>query len=328
MSTVVEKMEEAKRQAERPGGTTGDKLDYAENPYSPHTQDLDNRAKARLSEKMWWNDIWRKGSKANNKALRATMYAKYNVHKNVKHLVETKYVFINQGSTGGCFLASVLSMLQLVGASKELDNVLRKYKTPLASLKSGKNFERLFLKEFNLLDEGYGTYWQPLHVLQTSVPDLIDVTKDIDFIWIRYKALGRASRRIKGDYNPNIGGTNLKSTEEYNEKVLTYLRILLDNGYVFAVPFNGHFISYIGYNKDGFLALGSYGEDADKAGLHEVKETLNFADAIASCLVAKVPPPIDDVDDLTAAFKQVKVETKTEPRRSTRRRRKTKNLKF
>ena len=328
MSTVVEKMEEAKRQAERPGGTTGYKLPYAQNPYSPHTMDLDKRAKDKLEQKMWWNDIWRKGSKAKNKALRAKMYAKYNVHKNVKHLVETKYVFINQGLTGGCFLASVLSMLQLVGASKELDNVLRKYKTPLASLKLGKNFDRLFLKEFNLVNDGYNTYWTPLHYLQTHVPDLINVTKDIDFTWIRYKALGWLSRRIKGHYNPKIGGTNLKSTEEYNEKVLAYLRKLLDNGYVFAAPFNGHFISYIGYNKDGFLALGSYGEDADKGGLHEVKETLNFADAIASCLVAKVPPPIDDVDDLTAAFKQVKVETKTEPRRSTRRRRKTTNLKF
>jgi hypothetical protein len=317
MSTVVEKMKQAKLQAEKPGGTTGDKLPYAKNPYSPHTMDLDKRAKETQSRNMWWNDIWRKGSKAKNKALRAEMYEKYNVHKNVKHLVETKYVFINQGVTGGCFLASLLSMLQLVGASKELDNVLQTYKTPLASLKSGKNFERLFLKEFKLVDEGYGTYWQPLQDLQTFVPDLIDVTKDIDFIWIRYKALGRALRRIKGDYNPKIGGINLTSTEEYNKKVLAYLRKLLDNGYVFAAPFNGHFISYIGYNKDGFLALGSYGENADKAGLHEVNETLNFADAIASCLVGKVPPPIDDVDDLPAAFKKV-----TGPRQ------KTTNLKF
>ncbi len=326
MTTIVDKMDAAKRNAEKPGGTTGHKLPLANNPYSPH-EDIGNRARARLSEKMWWGDILRKGNKAKNKALRGRVYAKYNVHENVKHFVETEYVFINQGPTGGCFLASVLSMLQLVGGSNDLDKMLRNYRTPLSSLKSGKNFARLFLKEFGLEDDGYGTYWQPLHILQDQVPDLINLTTNLDFTWFRYKALGRASRRIKGDYNPAIGGTDLKSTEEYNEKVLSYLRRLLDSGHVFAVPFNGHFIPYVGYNDSGFLALGSYGESADKAGLHEVKETLNFADAIASCLIVKVNAPEDDLAD---AFKKVDIDPKPVPttrRRSTRRRKKY-SLKF
>lgn len=314
--TLVDKMEDAKRKAEQPGGTTGEGLRLAQNKYSPH-MDIGNRKREKNSQKMWWNDIWRKGNKNTNKSLRSETYAKYKVHDNVKHMVENNYVFVNQGKTGGCFLASVLSILQLGGKSQELDTVLQNHNNALNKMKSGRSFEKLFLKDFNLEDDGYGTYWQPLQVLKKDVPDLIAITTSVDFMWFRYKALGRANRKIKGSYNPAIAGTDLKSTEEYNEKILAYLRKLLDDGYVFATPFNGHFIAYIGYNDNGFLALGSYGENADKAGLHEVNETFDFADALASCIITKVPEPVEQLVE-----QMEKIEIQPVIRRGGRRRKK------
>jgi hypothetical protein len=116
--------------------------------------------------------------------------------------------------------------------------------------------------------------------------NLLSLTKSLDFEWFRYKALPGRARRGSGTYNVKFDAENI---DGYNKNVLAYLRQLLDDGYAFAAPFNGHFVAYVGYNDDGFLALGSYGEDADKAGLHEVKETILLADAINSVLYTKVP---------------------------------------
>ena len=66
----------------------------------------------------------------------------------------------------------------------------------------------------------------------------------------------------------------LRSTPKHNH--LPYLRNLIDKGQPFVAPFDGHFCTYIGYNQDGFIALGSYGNK----GLHEIKETTLFADAL------------------------------------------------
>lgn len=293
---LLKKIKEAWEEAQLPGGTTGQKFKTATNKYHPHA--VDKKGAAGRMEAMWFNDLWRGDTSAinpntnkkykkvtpeDNIALRKKMYAKYTVHSNVKHMLEDKVVFINQGEVGGCFFASILNLLQLGGKKSTVDAALKTYeKQSLAKLKREANFKNLYRKQLELYDCGYGTYYLSLKQLPQN---LLSLTKSLDFQWFRYKALpGRGSRR-KGTYNVKF---DAKDIDGYNKNILAYLRQLLDGGYAFAAPFNGHFVAYVGYNDDGFLALGSYGEDADKAGLHEVKETILLADAINSVLYTKV----------------------------------------
>ena len=136
-----------------------------------------------------------------------------------------------------------------------------------------------------MADDGYNTYLRPVQILTEIIPDFMELTNEVGFTWFRYQALGR---HLSVPFNSMIAD-GAETTEAYNEKILAYLRRLLDEGYVFATPFNGHFVAYIGYNADGFLALGSYGQHADKGGLHPIRETTFLADAIRSCIFIKVP---------------------------------------
>ena len=285
MSTVIQKIRDALKEANKKDGTTGMGLKPAKNPYFPHEYNAGDNERM---EEMWWNDLWRKGTKKKNKALRQKMYKNYNVLGNVQKIIENDVEFLNQGHVGGCFMTSVLNLLQLGGKKEALNEVLAKYgNMSLKKLRKDSNFKNMYLKNMKLNDCGYNTYKQPLESLEEKTPDLMALTTDIEFQWFRWKALARANRR-KGSYNPNIMN-NPRSTEAYNEEVLKFLRKLIDDGYVFATPFNGHFVAYIGYNDKGFLALGSYGENADKGGFHEVKEAINLADAVNSVLYTKVP---------------------------------------
>ena len=295
---LVEKIEQAWSVA-KSNGTTGIDFKLATNEYNPHEVDTSG-ANKRMTD-MWQNDVWREGTAASNKKLREEMYKTYNVFGNVKKMIEEEVVFINQGEVGGCFFASILNLLQLGGKKVTINKALTKYKKQsLAKLKREANFKNLYRTQLKLFDCGYGTYYLSLKQLPK---DLVDLTKDIEFEWFRYKALPRPAKRKTGSYNKKFDAKNI---DEYNEKVLAYLRNLMDNGYVFAAPFNGHFVAYIGYNDKGFLALGSYGESADKGGLHEVKETILLADAINSILYMKVPDMT--MEELSKQVKMITVE--------------------
>ena len=318
---LVEKIEEAWKIA-KSNNTTGKDFKLAKNKYYPHVVEKVG-ANKRMAV-MWFNDVWRKGTSKSNKNLREKMYKKYNVFGNVKNMIEKEVVFINQGEVGGCFFASILNLLQLGGKKAAVNKALKEYKKQsLAKLKQEENFKSLYTDQLKLFDCGYGTYYLSLKELPE---DLLDLTKDIEFEWFRYKALPRPARRGTGSYNKKFDAKNIN---EYNEKVLAFLRNLMDNGYVFAAPFNGHFVAYVGYNDNGFLALGSYGESADKGGLHEVKETILLADAINSVLYMKVPDMT--MEKLTEQVKMItvqpvkqngKVEQNNRARRKSTRRRK------
>ena len=320
MSTVIQKIRDALKEANTEDGTTGMGLKPAKNPYFPHEYNAGDNERM---EEMWWNDLWRKGNKKKNKALRQQMYKKYNVLGNVQKIIENdvefkendvQFEFLNQGHVGGCFMTSVLNLLQLGGKKEALNEVLDKYgKMSLKKLSNDSNFQKMYLTNMKLNDCGYNTYKQPLESLEEKTPDLMALTTDIGFQWFRWKALARATRR-KGPYNPNIL-ENPSSTEAYNEEVLKVLRKLIDDGYVFATPFNGHFVAYIGYNDKGFLALGSYGENADKGGFHEVKEAINLADAVNSVLYTKVPDMT--MEELSKQVKMITVEKVAEEAKET-----------
>jgi len=164
MTTIIEKIRHAKSEADKKDGTTGKGLPLAKNPYFPHEQaDGDNKR----MEEMWWNDIWRKGNKKSNKVLRAKMYKKYKVVDNVKDRIENDVQFLNQGHVGGCFMTSVLNLLQLGGQKDELNAVLKNYgNMSLKKLRTASNFKNMYLNKMNLQDCGYNTYLQPLESLE------------------------------------------------------------------------------------------------------------------------------------------------------------------
>ena len=286
--TLLQEIVAAKRIADRKGGTTGKGTKLVENPYFPYDIDgISMIARGRLLDEMWNNDDPGKKTVAKSKAKRAQMYDIYNVQPHVQDMIESRFKFIHQGAVGGCFFTSIINILQMGGFGNQVDSVLQDYGSSLTKLKNPKEFKKLYIKTLGLADEGYSSYLNPVQILTEIIPDFMELTNEVGFTWFRYQALGRASRRA-GPFN-SIIADGAETTEEYNEKILAYLRRLLDEGYVFATPFNGHFVVYIGYTADGFLALGSYGQHADKGGLHPIRETTFLADAVRSCLFIKVP---------------------------------------
>ena len=160
---------------------------------------------------------------------------------------------VHQGNTKGCGLAVILYLQQFDGQD-----------TP--DVQDPQDFEALYTR-MGLDPQGYNTLARLLEDVDTP---------RLRYAWFRRSALGRKTRSMP-EFNADIGPP---------ERILAFLRNLLDTGHVFAVPFNGHFCVFIGYNQDGFLALGSYGHK----GLHEIKETILFADAVTDCLYVKVHP--------------------------------------
>lgn len=284
--TLLQEIVAAKRVADRRGGTTGKGTKLVENPFFPY-EDISTVTRGRMMDEMWNNDDPGKKSVAKSKAKRAQMYDIYNVQPHVQDMIESKFVFINQGPTGGCFFTSIINILQMGGLGKQVDSVLKSYGSSLKKLTRSSEFRKLYIKTLGLADDGYNTYLRPVQILTEIIPDFMELTNEVGFTWFRYQALGRASRRT-GPFNSMIAD-GVETTEAYNENIVAYLRRLLDEGYVFSTPFNGHFVVYIGYNADGFLALGSYGQHADKGGLHPIRETTFLADAIRSCLFVTVP---------------------------------------
>lgn len=286
--TLLQEIVAAKRIADRKGGTTGKGTKLVENPYFPYDIDgISMIARGRLMDEMWNNDDSDKKTVAKSKAKRAQMYDIYNVQPHVQAMIESRFKFIHQGTVGGCFFTSIINILQMGGFGNQVDSVLQDYGSSLTKLKKPKEFKKLYLKTLGLADDGYSSYLNPVQILTEIIPDFMELTNEVGFTWFRYQALGRASRRA-GPFN-SIIADGAETTEEYNENILAYLRRLLDEGYVFATPFNGHFVVYIGYTANGFLALGSYGQHADKGGLHPIRETTFLADAVRSCLFVKVP---------------------------------------
>ncbi len=284
--TLLQEIVAAKRVADRRGGTTGKGTEDMENPYFPY-ETISTITRGRLMDDMWGNDDRGKKTVAKSKSKRAQMYDIYNVQPHVQAMIETRFKFIHQGAVGGCFFTSIINILQMGGFENQVDSVLQDYGSSLTKLKNPVQFKKLYIKTLGLADDGYNTYLQPVQILTEIIPDFMELTNEVGFTWFRYEALGRRTRSA-GPFN-SIIADDAATTEAYNEKILAYLRRLLDEGYVFATPFNGHFVVYIGYNADGFLALGSYGQHADKGGLHPVRETTFLADAVRSCIFVQVP---------------------------------------
>lgn len=169
-------------------------------------------------------------------------------------VVDTQHLrAVHQGDTNGCALAAVLYLLQFKGVE-----------TP--DVQHPDDFAALYTS-MGLDPSGYNTFARALEDMH-ALP-----LQHLHYVWIRYADKGRTTRS-KPTFNPEI------VTKHPTQDILRFLRALLDQGHPFAAPFDGHFCTFVGHNPHGFLALGSYGDK----GLHEVKETTLFADAVNAVL--------------------------------------------
>ena len=158
---------------------------------------------------------------------------------------------VDQGKTKGCGLAVVLYLRQFQGEH-----------TP--DVADPRDFETLYTR-MNLDPTGYNSTQRLMEDVDTTT---------LQYTWFQTSARKRKTRSMPR-FHPDIQGP---------EDVLKYLRRLLDTGHVFAAPFDGHFCTYVAYNDEGFLALGSYGNK----GMHEVKETIRFAAAVKDCMYVRI----------------------------------------
>jgi len=202
---------------------------------------------------------------------------KYRVNDRVKELISSpNYVFINQGNTGACSFASLSHLCQLGGIDTPWN---------MKKLSTEQGFKKVYFNELQMLDEGYNSW---ALVFGLSIDNFkLDLGLTIENNYQFFKA------EKKDIFNVLISDTSNKG--HYADSVLTFLKDKLDTGFVIATPFVSHFITLIGYNDNGLLFLGSYGEDSwlsEKGGLHELKldlfNQINYADAIRDCLFVKV----------------------------------------
>ena len=264
---------------------TGGGLDYMENLYHPYN---DGKRKGDPNTKVFSWEGYNQDPDVSHKAKRLNIYKSATVHPNSMYMIEKEISFMNQGNVGGCSLMSVLNLLQLGGYKDETDAVLKTFGSSYSALRSEKKFETLYKNKLHADNEGYNNY-RTFSEFLNEHPRLNDLSKYLGYQWVRSRALMRTDRR--GPYNSIIGGRTLTSTRQYNEKTLEYLRDMIDNGYAIGIAWQNHFVAYVGYYTDGFIALGSYGDDADQGGLHRVPETILFTDSISDFIFIKVADP-------------------------------------
>lgn len=295
---------------------TGRGLEHMENLYYPHDAGSRNDPNA----KTFIYEGFNRNRRMSHKAKRQRIYNTTRVHPNSQYMIENVITFMNQGNVGACSLMSFLNLLQLGGYKGETEAVLQTFGSSYTELKTERGVRKLYLKKLGADDTGYNTY-QKFSEFITVHPRLNELSKYLGYQWVRAEGIGKADRR--GPYNSIIGGRSLTSTLEYNRKTLEYLRNMIDNGYAFGIAWQDHFVAYVGYYDEGFIGLGSYGESADKGGLHKIPETILFTDSIYDFIFIKVADPINALvrPFTTVSIKNSKKskETKKPTRRSTRR---------
>lgn len=265
---------------------TGKGLEHMENLYYPHDA---NARKDDPNAKTFVYEGFNRNRRMSHKAKRQRIYNTTTVHPNSQYMIENEVTIMNQGNVGACSLMSFLNLLQLGGYKGETEAVLQTFDSSYTELKKERGVDKLYLKKLGADDTGYNTY-NKFSEFITVHPRLNELSKYLGYQWVRSEGIGRADRR--GPYNSIIGGRSLTSTLEYNQKTIEYLRNMIDNGYAFGIAWQDHFVAYVGYYDEGFIGLGSYGESADKGGLHKIPETILFTDSIYDFIFIKVADPV------------------------------------
>ena len=171
--TIVEKMDAAMAKAEA-GNVYVKDFKLAENPYQPHQASLAEDTKN--MDKIWGKS---KPKGAKTKDLREEIYRTYAIKPQVLYLLKNKIKWLNQGPTGGCFLTSLINLLQIDGKTQEVDKAFKtlvknpKDSITISQLGSAAKFRKLYIDQMELEDDGYNNYYDPFHVLNEVIPELI-----------------------------------------------------------------------------------------------------------------------------------------------------------
>ena len=180
---------------------------------------------------------------------------------------------INQKEEGPCSLAALVHLLQLYKAESTIQRIIT-CPTHRAS----------FLAAYQKMGfhmEGYSNWLAFFQMAHDYTPLLLN---EMTFIPIHFR----------GWYNHKICTSEPKDANDYNENINKFLKKLLDAGYAFAAPFEGHFIVIAGYNSNSYLVINSFGNDTGFDGLwfiHPIVEPrytpLNFCDELTGIMVLK-----------------------------------------
>lgn len=238
------------------------------NPFWSHTSDEETVGKNVILQ-------WHSGkelSEKESKTIREKTLKQYTVNDKIKKKLNSKsFTWINQGEVGGCSFAAMVNLCQLCGI-----------KTPweVSELSTEAGFRKIYIGEYGCDDSGYNDW---LTVLQSDfinkIPCMNSVLRNIQYTPFKISKLSCHNT----DFGKGI------SKEKYGGLVFNYIKTLLDEGNVVAIPFLQHFITIIGYKGDQLLFLGSFGGQNDKGGLHEMGVTftaMHMGDAIQSCIYA------------------------------------------
>jgi len=231
-----------------------------ENPYSEHQ----------------WLNSWDYTSRSNLGPVRNSIYKNYLIHPKLLNKLKTNHVWIDQGDMGGCSFAALINLCQL-------GNIHTNWSNKVSKMKDYRKFKHLYEKTYGLTDEGYRDWISALTGMCYGIPDFACLLTSINY---------QCFKTLRGNYHSKLISPSGTSVEDYAEAVLNFIKNLLDNGYVVAVPTISHFVCIIGYNENSLLFLGSFGEKISTGGLHELETDIfspqEIADSVMDCLYVKV----------------------------------------
>ena len=149
---------------------------------------------------------------------------------------------VDQQNEGPCSLAALVSLLMLYQKKSTIPEIIS-----CPNLKTlDKDFVRMYVT-LGFDTDGYTNWLSFLNSAYTYTPALLSKLIFIPF-------------RHRRAYNKMICPTEPQSADEYNVKLNAFMKRLLDSGYAFAVPFEGHFVVVAGYSDTGYLVINSFGK--------------------------------------------------------------------
>jgi len=178
---------------------------------------------------------------------------------------------INQREEGPCSLASLFNLLGLYEQTFAIDDIVCPRVT-------SSEFIKLY-KKLGFDMDGYQNW---IGFLNSAYVNLSSILQNLTLIPFR----------VRTYYNMKICPVPPESAKSYNDSLNAFLKQLLDHGYAFAAPFEGHFVVIAGYSETGYLAINSFGNGVGFDGLwlidpivHEEYTQENFCNGLTAILL-------------------------------------------
>ena len=182
----------------------------------------------------------------------------------------TSFKTIDQEQEGPCSLAAITHLFKLYHRQNEI----------VDSKQCTKDFKQLY-KNLGYDMDGYANWLAFFTSARRFSPQILD---ELLFIPLR----------VRRAYNTTLSNHEPKNADEYNRSINSFLKNLLDSGHAFAVPFEGHFVTVVGYSASGYLILNSFGNSTGFDGLWLIDPIvdptytqLNFCNGLSGLLCLK-----------------------------------------